>query len=76
MRWDLVIQKFQTDIAIISNKSVRYRTKYELLDTQIKAEISQVSKGSIAEKMLEIWTTDIFKEEAKSHELWKKTALF
>ena len=38
--------------------------------------VSQVAKGSIADKMFEIWTTDISKEEAKSCKLWEKKASF
>ena len=76
LRWDHTVNSFQTDIAIISNKYSRFRSKYENIDAQISEEISKLAKGNTADKIRELWITDISKEEEKSHKLWKPKAVF
>ena len=76
LRWDLAIQQFQTEISIILNKQTRYTEKYNAIDAEMVAGIQKISTERIAEKLKEIWTRDIFKEEEKSRNLWHKKQEF
>lgn len=70
LRWDLAMNKFRTDIAIIKNKHSRFKSRYEEIDQQINNQISKIATENVSEKIKEIWVCDISKEEEKSRQLW------
>lgn len=62
IRFDLAIQRLQTDIKLVNIRSQRYENAHQDIDTLMNDEIDKIASNPYSNKMKEIWT----KEEIKS----------
>lgn len=74
LRWNLMLKTFETDIELMERKKVRFEEKYKMTDMSMRDELSKLASGEILEKLNEMWSNDILKEEAKSISFWEKKA--
>lgn len=66
IRINLAIQKFETEITLLRLRVSKYRAKFEKCDETMMDEINQRSTGKIREKLTELWTQEVTREEEKS----------
>lgn len=69
IRANLALQRFKTEIALLRLRVPKFKNKFENCDEAITEEISKTCSGLIAEKLQELWKSQVSREEAKSQQI-------
>lgn len=69
IRANLALQRFETEIALLRLRVPKFKNKFENCDEAIADEISKTCSGLIAEKLQELWKSEVSREEAKSQQI-------
>jgi len=70
LRWNLTLQRFETEISLLESRKTRYEIQYKQLDAEMTKIISEIASGEVKDKMVEIWINDISLEEEKFRQIW------
>lgn len=70
-RWELAINRFKTEIALLESRKSRYVARYTQIDMEMQEKIENISTGEIRTKLKEMWKKDTFLEENTSVQRWQ-----
>lgn len=66
---NLALQHFETEIALLRVRVPKFKSRFKNCDEAITEEISKTCSELIAEKLQELWKSEVSREEAKSQQI-------